>query len=108
MASTKALLKEKNSGVIKEAPIGFSWTTLFFGFIIALVRGDIKWAIIQFLLSCVTLGIANLVMPFIYNKIYVKELLEKGYIPADEGVKNLLSSKGIIFASTDDGQTHRV
>ena len=99
MASSKALLKEKNSGVIKEAPIGFSWTTLFFGFIVALIRGDIKWTIIQIILSIISLGIANLVMPFIYNKIYVKELLEKGYAPADEGIKNLLSSKGIMFAS---------
>ena len=99
MADSKVILKQGNSGLVKEAPLGFSWTTLFFGFIVAIVRGDIKWAAIQFILSLVTLGFANLVMPFIYNKTYVKELLEKGYVPADEGAKNLLLSKGIIITS---------
>tara|TARA_R110000824_G_scaffold229949_1_gene417546 strand:+ start:497 stop:799 length:303 start_codon:yes stop_codon:yes gene_type:complete len=94
-------LKNVNSAVIKEAPIGFSWTTLFFGFIVAIVRGDIKWAAIQLGVSIITLGISNLVMPFIYNKIYVKELLETGYVPSDERMTYMLIAKGIMFAPND-------
>ena len=98
-------LKHNTSGVLKEAPIGFSWTTLFFSFWAALFRGDIKWALIQFLLACVTFGASCLVMPFIYNKIYVKNLLESGYVPADDGARDLLAEKAILVTSTPETAT---
>ena len=101
MASAKVVLKHSTSSLLKEAPLGFSWTTLFFFFFPALVRGDIKWGIIQFVVSCLTVGISCLVFPFIYNKIYVRGLLEKGYLPADEGGSNLLASRGIMLASSE-------
>jgi hypothetical protein len=91
----KVMLKHTQSGMVKEVKVGFSWTTLFFGFWPAIFRGDIKWAIIQFIVDLVTLGVAALVWPFIYNKIYIKGLLEKGYAPADETAKSALVTKGI-------------
>ncbi|PRX34695.1 hypothetical protein BX659_10210 [Orenia metallireducens] len=95
----KVTLQNQNNNLIKEVPIGFSWTTFFFGFFPAIFRGDIKWAIIMFLAACVTAGVSALVFPFIYNKLYIKDLLEKGYLPADEYSKNNLSTKGIHFAN---------
>ncbi|KAA8997583.1 DUF2628 domain-containing protein [Paenibacillus spiritus] len=97
----------KNSvGVLKTAKIGFSWTTFLFGFIPALIRGDLKWAAIMFIFAVVTgvftLGwgtwIPSLIFSFFYNKIYLKELLEKGYVPADDMAKYLLQERGIIAA----------
>lgn len=35
---------------------------------------------------------------FVYNKIYIKELLIKGYKPANETAKNILAEKSIISA----------
>jgi hypothetical protein len=73
----KLTMENPNTGIIKNAPVGFSWTTLFFSGFPALFRGDIKWFFIQLLISftCIPLFI----FAFIYNKIYIKELLGKGF-----------------------------
>lgn len=94
---------ENEMGLIKEVKIGFSWTTLLFGFFPALFRGDLKWAAIMFITGVVvgalTLGfgawILWLVFAFIYNKIYITDLIEKGYKPASEESKMKLENGGI-------------
>lgn len=78
--------------MVKQVKKGFSWTFFFFGLFVPLIRGDLKWAVIMFLLQSVigffTLGIGafvvSLIFAFIYNKIYIKGLLEKGYRPTEE------------------------
>lgn len=89
-------LVNEYTGQYKAAPVGFSWTTLFFGCFPAIFRSDWKWVVIQFGLACVTLGISTLVMPFIYNKWHIKELLSKGFIITDENQAKYLVAKGII------------
>jgi hypothetical protein len=90
-----AMMKNKLTGEIKEAPLGFSWTTLLFGVFVPLIRGDFKWFVIFLILAFITAGLVWFVVPFIYNKIYVKELISKGFRPADDMSKNLLRSRGI-------------
>ncbi|CAM4119183.1 hypothetical protein [Lederbergia lenta] len=93
-----------DAGVVKDVKIGFSWTTFFFGFFPALFRGDLKWAAIMFVSSVaiglITFGfggwIPGIIFSFIYNNIYIKDLLEKGYRPADEQAEAELKSRGII------------
>ncbi|WP_160033837.1 DUF2628 domain-containing protein [Paenibacillus sp. An7] len=92
------------AGVTKDVKVGFSWTTFFFGFFPALFRGDLKWAAIMFILSVIfasfTLGIGawicGIVFSFVYNKIYIKELLEKGYRPVNESDRAVLERNNII------------
>ena len=72
------ILQNPHSGIIKKAPVGFSWTTLFFGPLPALFRSDFKWFFIQ-LLCALPLGIGFPLFAFIYNKIYIKKCLEAGY-----------------------------
>jgi hypothetical protein len=99
----KARLKN-DAGVMKEVKMGFSWTTFFFGFLPALFRGDLKWAVIMLIIEAVlgsfTLGIGagitGIVFSFVYNKINIKDLLEKGYRPADEQTQTELVSRGIV------------
>jgi len=79
MAYTSIIFKNPQSGAMKEAPVGFSWTTFFFGFFPALFRGDWKYAAIQFLISMITMGLSNLVFCFIYNKLYIKDLIGAGF-----------------------------
>jgi hypothetical protein len=66
-------------GFIKTAPQGFSFTTLFFGFLVPLVRGDFKWCAIMFFVDAITFGLAMFIFPFFYNSVYTKELQENGY-----------------------------
>ncbi len=87
----KVILKHE-SGLVKEVKKGFSWTLFFFGLFVPLIRGDLKWTIIMLLLQglagALTLGIGafvvSLIFAFVYNKIYIRGLLEKGYRPTEE------------------------
>lgn len=95
---------KNEAGVTKDVKIGFSWTTFFFGFFPALFRGDLKWAAIMFItavaVGALTFGfgawVPGIIFSFIYNKIYIKELLEKGYRPANDEAKSALQANGII------------
>ncbi|MGF9699437.1 MULTISPECIES: DUF2628 domain-containing protein [Paenibacillus] len=95
---------QNSAGVTKNVKVGFSWTTLFFGFLPALFRGDLKWAVIMFLIAAAlgafTFGIgawvSGIVFSFVYNKIYIKELLEKGYRPANGESQAVLERSQII------------
>ena len=79
MADTKVVFENPNTGQIKEAPVGFSWTVAFFGFFPPLFRSDWKWGIIMFLLALPTWGLSGLVFMFIYNKLYIKDLIGSGF-----------------------------
>jgi len=86
---------KNDAGVMKKAPVGFSWTMLLFGPFVPLFRGDVKWTILH-LLTLLFFGIGWIVLPFIYNKRYIINLLERGYKPADEESRVALVNRGII------------
>jgi hypothetical protein len=52
----KLLMEHPNTGIIKNAPVGFSWTTFFFGPIPALTRGDIIGAFVLLILFFIAFG----------------------------------------------------
>ncbi|WP_412023098.1 hypothetical protein [Burkholderia cepacia] len=88
MAHSTIVFKQPNFGTIRNAPVGFSWTTLCFGCFPAIFRGDFKWAAINILVTfgvaLVTLGfgafIPWIIFAVIYNKMYIRELAGKGYV----------------------------
>lgn len=94
----------------KAIRLGQDFVALFFGFISPLLKKDIIWAIVFFLIQILTIRIsyvANLQLPYVYifaqvfmgsmyNSIYVKSLLKKGWIPETEEDQNKLLQKGFI------------
>ena len=93
-------------GHIIEVKLGFSWTTLFFGIFPALLRKDFKWAVIMLGIS-ITINLfiyglgaslTSAVFAFIYNKIYIKQLLANGYRPVYAAGREILIKKQLLAA----------
>ena len=61
------------------APVGFSWTVFFFGFITPLVRQDFKWAFWILVSSLLSFGVSNLIFACIYNKLFIRQLDQQGF-----------------------------
>ena len=79
MAFASVAMTNPVSGETRTAPVGFSWTVFFFGFFPPLFRSDWKWAVILFLIGWLTVGFSNLVFSFLYNKLYLKDLIAAGF-----------------------------
>mgnify|MGYP001261092420 FL=1 len=96
MAFATITFKSKNN-VVKDAPVGFSWTTLLFGFFPALIRGDWLWAIIMLVAAVFTFGLSGIVFAFIYNRLYIQNLLKNGFeVQNYSGDKSLIERKAQI------------
>jgi len=81
----KLILEHPHSGIIKQAPVGYSWTTLLFPSLPALFRGDFKGFLLQAILNCLLIPI--LIFPSIYNKQYIQKLLSAGFrVRSTEGI----------------------
>jgi hypothetical protein len=104
--AVRIALKHKETGIVKDGFYGFSWTTLFFGFIPALFRGDfitfIGGFVIYVIIAMMTLGIGaffvGFIWAFLYNKYYTCKLLERGYMLAGSDADNAIAASrlGII------------
>jgi hypothetical protein len=56
-----------------------------------------KWAVIIFAATFVTFGLAGIVFAFIYNRLYIQSLVEKGFkIKNYSGNKTLIEQKAHI------------
>jgi hypothetical protein len=100
------VVKLTNGIEVKEAPLGFSWTTLFFGGFPALFRGDILIGVAMIVANFFTWGLAGIIFSFFYNGIYAKSLLAKGYKVCDLGVmteKGVKETLGLVSLPMVDG-----
>ena len=79
--------KHPETNKTKRVKKGYSWTTLLFGCIPALCRGDFKYFLLSFLCSIMIFNIFGQEITLIawvtwshfYNDIYEQELINKGY-----------------------------
>lgn len=103
MAYAEIKVNNERTGQIRTAPIGFSWTVFFFGFFVPLIRGDWIWGIVMVILfplgwftliatggagGIIWLAIA-LIFANLYNNIYLKNLLNNGFIIKEISDKDL-------------------
>lgn len=97
MAFTKIALTKGTD--VKYSPVGFSFTTFFFGFWVPLLRGDwrsfaVMFACWLFSFTIPVIGLiiylfAYCVFPAVYNRHRIATLLADGYIMADIDASNL-------------------
>ena len=81
-------LKHSNSGVNKSGYTGYCWTYFFFGFFVPIFRGEILIGVLHIIFSVVTLGLFQLIIPFLYNKQYTTRLLTDGWALNDTEANN--------------------
>jgi hypothetical protein len=96
MAHGTVTLVNPLTSEVKNVPVGYSWTVLFFGCFPALFRSDFKncviMAVVLVLAGLLGVGIIPLVIfSFIYNdKMLMKDLINEGWkVRGYNGSKNL-------------------
>ena len=82
------MMKSPVTGQLKQGFYGFSWTYLFFGFWVPLIRGELGVAALHLLFTVVTAGLWQIVVCFLYNKQYTNRLIEKGFRFTDTSERN--------------------
>lgn len=90
--ATAVMIKHPASGMIRKGYFGFSWTYLFFGWWVPLIRGEVGIALIHLIFTAITFGVWQLIVAFLYNKQYMTRMLvEKGFVLADSESKNTMA-----------------
>ena len=82
--ATRVMLRHPTTALVKNGYFGFSWTYLFFGFLVPLWRGELVVAALHLLFTVVTAGLSQLIFCFLYNKQYMVRQLEAGYVLHDD------------------------
>lgn len=79
MADNIIFFEHPQTGQLAAAPVGFSWTTAFFGPFPMLFRNDWKWFFVSLALAFFTGGLSSFVMMCIINKLHIQELVRQGF-----------------------------
>lgn len=90
----KVVLRHTESGLMKNGYVGYSLTYLFFGWLVPIVRGEIGVGVLHLILTLVSFGFFQVVMPYLYNKQFMTRLLTSGWELSDtEELNNLARMK---------------
>ena len=103
MAYHTIYFQNPHTGQIREAPVGFSWTTLFFGPLPMLFRGNWKLFLFVLLPAIITFTLSDIIFAFIINKLHMKDLLREGFIPKSGQLgtlRTILSASDPLLLST--------
>ena len=82
---------------MKTGLYGFSWTYLFFGWFVPIIRGELGVGALHLLFTFVTFGIWQIIVCFLYNKQYMTRMLTNGWELAgtDEENRNARAALGM-------------
>ena len=95
----RVLIKHTQAGIVKSGYVGYCWTYLILGWIVPVFRGEIGIGVLHLILTLVSFGLFQIIMPFLYNKQFMVRQLTTGYELSDEESVNLMAKKrlGIAF-----------
>ncbi len=79
----KVLMKHSPSGLVKKGYVGYCWTYLFLGWLVPVTRGEIGIGVLHLILTAISLGLFQFVMPFLYNKQFMTRHLTAGWALSD-------------------------
>jgi hypothetical protein len=89
----RVLIKHTQSSIVKSGYVGFCWTYLLFGWIVPVFRGEIGIGALHLVLTLITFGLFQIIMPFLYNKQFMVRHLTNGYELSDEESVNLMAKQ---------------
>lgn len=95
----KVLMKHEQSGLTKAGYTGYCWTYLLFGWLVPIIRGEIGIGVLHLVLTIITFGIFQIVMPYLYNKQYSSRLLTSGWKLNDTDQANATARMKLGIAS---------
>ena len=90
--ATKVLIKHPQTNLVQNGYVGFSWTYLFFGWWVPLIRGELGVAALHLLFTIVTAGLWQFIVSFLYNKQYMTRKLIAGWVLSDTPEMNKIAS----------------
>lgn len=93
IGANRVRMKNPYTGQRKSGYFGFSWTYLFFGWLVPLLRGELSIAALHLLFTIVTLGLWQPIVCFVYNSQYTNRKILEGYRFADVPEGNAAAAK---------------
>ncbi len=91
----KINIKHNSSGIQKNCFVGYSWTYFLFGFFVPIFRGEMFIALLHLIFSLATVGVFQLIMPFLYNKQHSTRLLNNSWSLNDSEENNAIARQKI-------------
>ena len=86
--ASQIYIRHEQSGITKNGHYGFSWTYLFWGWLVPIIRGEVGIGALHLLFSIFTLGIWQIIVCFLYNKQYMTRMLTTGWVLAGSEEEN--------------------
>lgn len=80
MAHSTLIMENQTTGELVRAPVGWSWTSLFFGFFVPFFRQDWLGGFVSLILTIFVAGAVNIVMAFMYNRYYIGAKVKEGFV----------------------------
>lgn len=95
VGAKRVRMKNAATGQMKDGFYGYSWTYLFFGWWVPLLRGELGVAALHLLFSFFTMGIWQIIVSFMFNAQYTNRKIAEGYRFADRPEVNAAAAQAV-------------
>jgi hypothetical protein len=75
----KVRLIHSTAGISKNGYVGYSWSYLIFGWFVPVYRGEIGIGVLHLLIALISVGLSQLIFPFVYNRQFMNRMLTSGW-----------------------------